>query len=57
MEGSVNVSYNDTFCACMHTLRDYTLMSLFLFREAKWEKEAGVGGGNTPLCWTHHQML
>ena len=27
--------YNDTFCACMHTLRDYTLMSLFLFREAK----------------------
>ena len=35
VEGSVNVSYNDTFCACMHTLRDYTLMSLFLFREAK----------------------
>ena len=28
MEGSVNVSYNDTFCACMHTLRYYTLMSL-----------------------------
>ena len=28
MEGSVNVSYNNKFCACMYTLDDYTLMSL-----------------------------
>ena len=35
MEGGVNVSYNNKFCACMYTLGDYTLMSLFLFREAK----------------------
>ena len=34
-EGGVNVSYNNKFCACMHTIGDYTLMSLFLFREAK----------------------
>ena len=28
MEGGVNVSYNNKFCACMYTLGDYTLMSL-----------------------------
>ena len=28
VEGGVNVSYNNKFCACMYTLGDYTLMSL-----------------------------
>ena len=30
-EGGVNVSYNNKLCACMHTIGDYTLMSLFFY--------------------------